>query len=97
MAENEKVDELVDEKVQQENIKDRLAFEYTYNRTNAEALGVWLEAVVDGREANTTNCPTEVFIAQYHAMCAYIAALELRIQIMGIFDEEQGSSAEVTD
>ena len=93
---DEKINELVDERVQEENWKDRIAFEYTFVRTQTERLGDWLNAVIDGREVNETGCPTEVFLAQYHSMSSYLACLELRIALSGIMDETE-PQAEVTD
>ena len=89
---NEKINELVDEQVQQENWQDRLVAEYNFVKERQMKLGMVLEAYMDGSMEFELNCPAELLFAQYHSMSSYLAILELRAAIEGI-----GAQPEVTD
>lgn len=89
---NENVSNLVDEKVQTENWKDKLMAEHQFVSEKQIKLGAVLEAYLENKLDFELNCPIELLFAQFHAMTSYLAILELRINIIG--DEPQ---AEVTD
>ena len=97
---DDKINELVDEEIQNENWLDRFIYEYNYTKRNQENLGLWIQAVMNDEEPNDTGIPIEVYFAQYHAMSAYLACLELRAAIIGIENEYEGEEQmepEVTD
>lgn len=86
---DEKINELVDEQVQEENWKDRLMTEYYFVKEKQLMLGTVLEAVISGQMDFNFNCPIEVLLAQYHAMSSYLACLELRAGLAGIATEQE--------
>ena len=92
MDENEKINELVDEKVQEENWQDRLIAEYNFVKDKQIKLGAVLEAYLGDSLDIELNCPIELLFAQFHAMSSYLSCLELRAAIVGI-----GAQPEVTD
>ena len=97
---DDKINELVDEGVQNENWMERFVYEYNYTKGNQENLGLWIQAVMNGEQDNDTGCPIEVYFAQYHAMSAYLSCLELRAGILGLTGgpEDDGQMGpEVTD
>ena len=85
---DEKINELVDESVQEENWMDRLIHEYYFVKDKQVTLGEWIQGVLDGAYENDTGCPTEVYLAQYHAMSSYLACMELRAAIIGISNQQ---------
>ena len=94
---NEKASELVDEQVQQDNMRDRMVQEYMFDRQRMEQLGEWLNSIFTGETVNDTGIPTEVYAAKYHGLCNLIAINELIMGIMGLIGENENVEPEATD